>query len=192
MEKTETKNTNSVGLVTLQRLLNFYGFNNHMTVKEVKEEIMEKLWINQYGVRFKTFNVVDKDILIGKITVAYHYYIELGSEEDEIYPENKHLIAAFTFCDISREKYSKKEGEKFALHRLLCTASDVVANSKYTKLENDFIKNVPMVLPFQADIDVTNIKSMTEQIKLLKEAAIKSANSMGIVWMLGMTVENLK
>ena len=33
---------------------------------------------------------------------------------------------------------------------------------------------------------------MTEQIKLLKEAAIKSANSMEIVWMLGMTAENLK
>ena len=193
--ETEMKNnfsSHSTGLITLQKLLNFYGFNNHMTIKEVKQEITEKLWIDQYNVKFKTFNVVNKDILIGKITVAYHYYIEVGSEEDDVDPNNKHLIAAFTFCDISKEKYYKKEGERFALHRLLCTASDVVANSRYTKLENSFIKNVPVVLPFQADIDVTNIESMTEQIKLLKEAAIKSANSMEIVWMLGMTAENLK
>jgi len=187
-------NTNEAGLTVLDLLLKFYNFNNNMTIKEVKEEIQEKLWIEQFNVKFRVFKIIDHDEIIGKVTVAMRPYSESSSitENDDLQEsiKNNYLKLAFAFCDISRDTFNRKEGERYALHRLLCDEPDVITNTKYTKLDNDFIKNVEAVLPFQAYVEEK--ESLDEQVNLIKEAIIKSARSMQIVWMNGITEKEIK
>lgn len=166
-------------IVVLNDILNNFNFSNNMTVKEIKELIQERLWIDKFKINFRTFNIINNDILIGKVTVARMKDVD-----------SEYIKLAFTFCDISNDKYSKKEGERYSLHRILCDVPNIPTNSKFTKLDNDFAKTVGVLLPFQAFID--DITDKEEHINMLKKSIIKSANSMGIIWMLGLTTENIK
>ncbi len=187
-EETNVKLTNKAGLTILESLLKFYDFSNNLTVKEVKEEIQERLWIEYFGIRFRAFKVIYKGEVIGKVTIAVRKYSDGYIDENEnIKPQ---LKLAFAFCDIDRDNYSRIEGEKYSLHRLLCDEPGIITNSKYTKLDNEFAKTVEVSLPFQAYIE--EVSGIEHELDLIKEAIIKSANSMQILWMSGTRVEDIK
>jgi len=183
----ETINSKLVGFEVLASLIKLYNFSNNMTIKELKEEIHKRAWIDIFNVKFRVFKVINDNEVIGKITVA-SYDIPASICNDTYTPPMKKL--AVTFCNINKEKYSRKEGKTYALHRLLCDEPGIETNSKYTKLDNDFIKNTNIVLPFQAYVE--DVPGVEHQIELIKEAIIKSANSMCILWMNGITIEYIK
>ncbi len=183
------------GLAVLESLINFYGFSNKMTVKELNEYIREKLWIEQFKVKFRIFNIVKQDKLIGKVTAAMkeaHKSIS-NNEEEQTSPNPSELKLAFAFWNArGRDVFSKSEGKKWALHRLLCNEQeDVITNSRYTKLNRDFLnRNIEVQLPFQAYIE--NVSNRKDRVKLIKEAIVKVSNSMRILWMSDVTVDDIK
>ena len=187
--------TNKADLTILDALLKFYDFSNNMSVKEVKEEIQEKLWIEDFEIRFRVFKVIYKDDVIGKVTVAVRNYDEsstiiecLDGTQDLI--KHSYLKLAFAFCDVDRDDYNRKEGERYSLHRLLCDEPNIMTNTKYTKLDNEFVKNVQVSLPFQAYVD--EVPEKEQELDLIKSAIIKAANSMQIIWMNGTRAEDIK
>jgi len=208
-KETEVKLTNKAGLSILESLLKFYDFGNNITVKEVKETIQERLWIEDFEIRFRAFKVIYKGEVIGKVTVAVRKYFNQSNnwtdkqlmeeqvkqalsncDSGELIFQEPLLKLAFAFCDVDRDNYSRKEGERYSLHRLLCDEPGIITNSKYTKLDNEFAKTVEVSLPFQAFIE--DVPGIDHELILIKEAIIKSANSMQILWMSGTRVEDIK